>query len=107
MPDLKFGDVVLLKFPFTDGKNFKKRPALILRNTNDGDIVVCRITGKLYNSPFDLNLKNWNQYGLRLPSIIRIHKIVTLESNMLEQKFGTLSASDKSKVKKIVQQLPG
>ena len=58
MPELKFGDIVLLKFPFTDGKTYKKRPALILRNSKDGDIVVCRITGKLYDSPFDLNLKN-------------------------------------------------
>lgn len=107
MPELKFGDIILMKFPFTDGTNSKKRPALVIRNTHDGDLVVCRITGKNYNTKFDIDLKNWSQYGLRIPSVIRVHKMVTLESSMVEQIFGTLKLSDKTKVKKIMQMLAG
>jgi len=44
MERLTFGDIVLLKFPFTDGISFKKRPALIINDYDDGDIIVCRIT---------------------------------------------------------------
>jgi mRNA interferase MazF len=54
MTQLAFGDIVLLKFPFTDGNSFKKRPALIINDFNDGDIIVCRITSKIYNTDKDV-----------------------------------------------------
>ena len=57
MKGLKFGDIVLVKFPFTDGKSFKKRPSLVIRDTGDNDIIVCRITSKIYKTPFDIVLK--------------------------------------------------
>lgn len=41
MDELAFGDIVLLKFPYTDGHTFKRRPALIINDCNDGDIIVC------------------------------------------------------------------
>lgn len=44
MNKLVFGDVVLLRFPYTDGKIYKRRPALVIRDTRDGDIIVSRIT---------------------------------------------------------------
>lgn len=53
MEEFNFGDIVLLKFPFTDGSGLKKRPALIINDFNDGDIIVCRITSKLYESEND------------------------------------------------------
>jgi len=40
MNDLNFGDIVLLRFPFTDGNTFKRRPALIINDCIDGDIIV-------------------------------------------------------------------
>jgi len=46
MDHLKFGQVVLLRFPFTDGITFKRRPALIITDSGDGDVIVCRITSK-------------------------------------------------------------
>jgi hypothetical protein len=39
MDKLNFGDIVLLKFPFTDSNTFKKRPALIINDFNDGDLL--------------------------------------------------------------------
>ncbi len=78
MNDFRFGDIVLLKFPFTDGSSFKKRPALV-GDSKDGDIIVCRITSKLYQTPFDLKLRNWEKHGPKLPSVIRVHKVATLD----------------------------
>jgi len=46
MDKLNFGDIVLLKFPFTDGTTYKRRPALIINDFNDGDVIVCRIQAK-------------------------------------------------------------
>ncbi|MEI7489311.1 MAG: type II toxin-antitoxin system PemK/MazF family toxin, partial [Chryseobacterium sp.] len=65
MKNLKLGEIVLMKFPFTDGKTFKRRPALVLKDTDDGGIIVCRITSKTYNSRFDIGFKNWKRAGLK------------------------------------------
>jgi mRNA interferase MazF len=54
MEKFNFGDIVILKFPFTNGENYKRRPALIINDTNDGDIIVCRITSKIYNDTYDV-----------------------------------------------------
>jgi mRNA interferase MazF len=63
MTQLAFGDIVLLKFPFTDGNSFKKRPALIINDFNDGDIIVCRVTSKIYNTNKDVFLMNGIEQG--------------------------------------------
>jgi len=58
MDKLRFGDIVLLKFPFTDSKTFKRRPALIINDFNDGDIIVCRITSQVYQTQNDVKIDN-------------------------------------------------
>jgi len=105
MIDHKFGEIVLIKFPFTDNLTFKKRPALIIKDTNDGDVIVCRITSKLYNTEYDIALKNWDQYGLKLPSVIRVHKIASIEKDMIDVKLGDVSNSIKFEVGNIIKRI--
>ncbi|HEY8780411.1 MAG TPA: type II toxin-antitoxin system PemK/MazF family toxin [Mucilaginibacter sp.] len=100
MANYKLGEIVLIKFPFTDNLTFKKRPALIIRDTNDGDVIVCRITSKLYDTKYDVELKNWKQNGLQFPSVIRIHKIASLEKNMIDKKLGEIDNNVKLQVEK-------
>jgi len=89
----KFGDIALVKFPFTGTNNFKKRPALILLDAKDDDVVVCRITSARCFSKFDIQINNWQQLGLLSLSIIRVHKIATLEKGIIERKIATLDKS--------------
>lgn len=105
MESFQFGDIVLLKFPFTDGLSSKKRPALVLLDSKDGDIIVCRITSKLYNSPFDINLKNREKLGLRLPSVIRIHKIASLEKELVDLKIGQLDRNAQDQIRRTFKKL--
>lgn len=105
MDKLNFGDIVLLKFPFTDTKTFKKRPALIINDLNDDDIVVCRITSKIYETSFDVYIDNWEKSGLRLPSVIRVHKLATLEKDMVELVMGKIDNSLKEKIRNIITRL--
>ncbi len=99
MEKLIFGEIVLLKFPFTNGEKQKKRPALVILDTEDNDIIICRITSKLYKTEFDFEIENWEKYGLRLPSVIRLHKIASLEKNIIEQKIGKINEELKKKMK--------
>ncbi|MDF2431912.1 MAG: mRNA interferase MazF [Mucilaginibacter sp.] len=105
MANYKLGEIVLVKFPFTNNLGFKKRPALIIKDTNDGDVIVCRITSKLYNSSYDIELKNWSKNGLQLPSVIRVHKMASLEKNMIDRNLGEIDNNVKTEVINIIQTL--
>lgn len=105
MDRLRFGDVVLLKFPFSDWKGCKKRPALILNDFEDGDIIVCRITSRIYNTPNDYCIDNWTDAGLKLPSVVRIHKIATLDKSLVEIKMGRLDNFSLESIVKIIQKI--
>jgi len=105
MDRLSFGDIVLLKFPFTDNKSFKKRPALIINDFYDNDIIVCRITSQIYQTQNDVLIDSWKESGLKLPSVIRVHKLATLEKEMVELLMGKIDNSTKEKVKEIITKL--
>jgi len=105
MDKYSFGDIVLLRFPFTDGQSFKRRPALVINDTSDGDIVVCRITSQIYKTKFDVKVDNLEKSGLKLPSVIRIHKIATLEKDMIEIVMGKIDDSTKGKVEQKFKKL--
>jgi len=105
MERLVFGDIVLLKFPFTDGKSYKKRPALIINDDDDGDIIVCRITSQIYDTKNDYYLDSWRDAGLKLPSVVRVHKIATLEKSLFETKMGKLDELSKKSITQIIKNL--
>jgi PemK-like, MazF-like toxin of type II toxin-antitoxin system len=73
------GEVLLLSFPFTDVTGAKRRPALVLLDLGD-DIVVARVTSQLTQTNYDVELTDWQREGLLFPSIVRIHKLATLEN---------------------------
>lgn len=103
--DFKTRDIVLLSFPFSSGEILKKRPALILLDTGDNDVIVSRITSKKYNSTFDISITELKVSGLLLPSVVRLHKIATLEKNLITKKLGRLGNSDFNELKKRIRQL--
>ena len=105
MDKLHFGDIVLLKFPFTDGITFKRRPALIINDFDDGDLIVCRITSQIYKTNNDIFIDEWEKSGLKLPSVIRVHKIATLEKDMVELIMGQIEKQTKEHVRKIISKL--
>ena len=99
METTEIGNIVLLKFPFTDGISYKRRPALVLKDFEDGDLLVCRITSKIYRSQYDIYLDDWLSFGLKLPSIIRVDKMATLEKDMVVTIMGQVDEMVLNKVK--------
>jgi mRNA interferase MazF len=92
------GDIVLLEFPFSDAAGSKRRPALVLLDTGDEDIVVARVTGQLSAAAHDVSLDEWQQAGLLLPSVVRLHKVATLQRKLVDKKLGRLTPGDWSRV---------
>ncbi len=88
------GDVVLLAFPFSSAAGTKQRPALILLDCGDQDLVVARVTTQQHQSPFDLPIQDWKEAGLLLPSVVRLHKLATIEKQLVRRRLGRVSAGD-------------
>lgn len=98
MQKYHFGDVVLLEFPFVEKQESKKRPALVLLDTGDADILVARITSQNAHTEYDVIPVEWKQTGLLLPSVIRLHKMATLQKKLVERRLGVLTPKDMSNV---------
>jgi mRNA interferase MazF len=105
MQDYRPGEIVLLSFPFADATEVKRRPALVLLDTGDEDIVVSRVTSQVAQGPFDVEFAEWRKAGLLLPSVARVHKVATLEKRLVERRLGALTASDWAQVRAVIQQL--
>ena len=88
------GDLVLLAFPFSSGAVTKQRPALVLFDSGDQDVLVARVTTGESRSPLDINVGDWKQAGLLAASSVRLHKLATLEKGLVRRRLGRVSPSD-------------
>lgn len=94
MPE--FGSIVLTRFPFTDLSATKLRPALVISRDNDrrNDIVLAFITSNAQtaDSPDALTINPSPGSGLKVPSVVRFDKIVTLEKQIIVGVIGKADA---------------
>ena len=74
MTKYKFGDIVLVIFPQTDG-GLKKRPAMAVLDIGDDDIVLAPITTTPRKGKGDYKIKDWQMGGLLNESWLRLAKI--------------------------------
>lgn len=79
MGPLAAGQVILLRFPFSDLSGSKLRPALILAGAGRTDWIACQITSNPYADPYAiaLNQPDFAQGSLKRPSYIRPGKLFT------------------------------
>jgi len=101
------GQITLFKFPQTDMAGGKFRPALILRQLpgdyNDwlNRMISSQLDQKI--SDFDeiitSNDSDFKQSGLKLPSLIRISRIVVVSSDILLGKLGHVDAQRLLRIK--------
>ncbi|WP_045213396.1 type II toxin-antitoxin system PemK/MazF family toxin [Desulfonatronovibrio magnus] len=105
MMDYSFGDVVLVSFPHTDYARVSKRPALVIYDGEDQDILLARITSQIYSSEADYSVADWQKAGLITESYVRLGKLATIEKRYVIRKLGQLLAYEKDSVKLILQKI--
>jgi mRNA interferase MazF len=97
---VKPGDVVLVRFPFTEVAANKKRPALLLAEATRARryrlATVAMITSQIegIRLPGDILLAGWERAGLLHPSLLRLAKIATIDGSLVERSIGRLTADD-------------
>ncbi len=94
MPSYRFGDIVVLDYPFTDASGSKRRPGLVLLPEDDGDILFARITSQEREGRWEVAIQDWSQAGLLYPSVVRLSKLVSLESSIVWKNLGRMSERD-------------
>ena len=94
MTNYRLGDLLLVDFPFTATGPGKPRPALVVLDAGDADVLLARVTTQARGCPFDVPILGWQQAGLLAPSIDRLHKLATLAKNRVHKHLGSLEAAD-------------
>jgi mRNA interferase MazF len=89
------GDIIVVKFPFTDGSEFKKRPALIISNetvNKTNDYLIVQIASKINSDRFSVTLEDIDSFRpLPLRSYIRTHKIFTVHNSLIISKITSVT----------------
>jgi mRNA interferase MazF len=93
----KQGEIVLVPFPYSDLSGSKRRPVLIVSNdaynASFPDVVVVVITSKTTKPDiYSLSLESTDLEIGQLPesSLIRVHKLFTIEQSRILKRFSTL-----------------
>ena len=90
--NIQRGDIILIEFPFSDLSGSKKRPALVLA-VHGPDVLVAFITSNTnYPELTDIVLRPDAANGLRVPSLLKVHKLATLSQRLASGKIGAVSA---------------
>ena len=88
------GDVVLVRFPFTDLSGQKLRPALIVGEPRNEDIILAFVTSRPGSQepraehtlePTD---PEFRVTGLKVSSVIRLSKLATLHRSLVHRRLG-------------------
>jgi len=104
-------EIVLVPFPYSDLSATKKRPVIIVSNSDYNlkheDIVVCVITSNQYKDDFSVDLENEDlEIGI-LPetSVVKVHKLFTIHKSKIIRKFSSVKPEYYPKIEKLINKL--
>lgn len=112
MTNYKFGDVILVPFPFTDQTTSKKRPAVVISSdayhSQYADIIVMAITSQSRTASLvgEVMITEWQNAGLLKPSVIK-PVVSTLERTLVIRKLGELKQGDRQALQNALSEIFG
>ena len=111
---LSLGDIVLVQFPFTNLSNSSLRPALVVSQGQiEQDIVLVAISSVIRDSTVSTDcLVNTTHpefalTGLHVTSVIRLHKLTTVERSTIIRRIGHIGPQLQIEVDKLLHLVLG
>jgi len=104
-------DIVLLNFPFSNLKQSKVRPAIILSNNKHNkksdDVVVVPLTSNLKQTDYDMLISNNNleKGNLIVNSRVKVDRIFSVDKKLVKMDIGKIDKQTFSKIKTILSDL--
>lgn len=105
MTTYEFGDIVLIAFPHTDLATISKRPAVVIYDSGDQDVLVARVTAQEHVSEADYKLADWQKCGLLAESFVRLGKQATVGKQLIVRQLGRLDSRDTEGLKTILKNI--
>ena len=112
MTPCRFGDVVLVRFPFTDQVGSKQRPAVVVSgdayNLERPDVVLMAITSqiKATSGLGEVWLAGWQEAKLLKPSAVK-PVFATFEATLILRTFGSLTEPDVERLVAAIDEILG
>lgn len=103
----RFGDVLLVPLVFSDATQTKRRPVLVIFDSDDLDLLVVPITSHRPRIRQDITFADWKAAGLRLPSTARMSKLATIAKSTVLRHLGRLSDHDAQEARKTLRLFMG
>ena len=103
------GQVVIVRFPFSDLTSSKMRPAVVLADVGKDDWILCQITSQPYGDPRAIKLESWDftHGSLRVTSFVRPGKLFTAHSSLVTGKIGELKPGKFTDIQQTVKRIIG
>ena len=104
-------EIVLVPFPYSDLSSSKRRPVVIISNnhynSSFSDVLVCVITSNLFKDDYSVILNDSDLETGVLPekSVIKSHKLFTIEQSQILKRFSFLNESKFEEVKETIVKL--
>jgi mRNA interferase MazF len=108
----EFGDIVLVRFPFTNQTEFKQRPAVVVSNhaynSARPDAIIMAITSQLraFSSVGEVWINEWQAASLLKPSVIK-PVFATIEQRLVIKPLGALQPSDQFELRSALKDILG
>ena len=109
-PTLARGDVVLTRFPFTDLTGAALRPAIVVSQGQIGqDIVLVALSSVVrgLSVPTDYTIDTTHPEfaltGLRVTSVVRMHKLAAVERSVIVRRLGRLGPQLQAEVDRLLR----
>ncbi|MCR4368826.1 MAG: type II toxin-antitoxin system PemK/MazF family toxin [archaeon] len=98
------GEVVVVRFPFSDFSDSKRRPALVIASLPGRDSILCQITSQKTRDSYSIPLseKDFSMGSLHQRSNVRPNKLFTADNSIILYRAGTLG---KEKTAEIVEKI--
>jgi mRNA interferase MazF len=92
MPNYSRGDVVLVRYPFSDGSDFKIRPAINISAPHPSqDVFLVPLTSKTSGLlAGEFVMKDWKRAGLNVTSAVK-RGLFTIHQNLILKAVGRVS----------------
>lgn len=98
------GEVVLLPVPFTNLTSLKRRPVLVIRDSDDqGDFIALPVTSQAQPAPaIPLTATDFSRGLLAKPSWVRTDKFYTFHDSIVVAVLGAITTECQSRISKAV-----
>ncbi len=95
------GDIILIPFPYSDLTGAKRRPALIISNSNlkGNDKVCCLVTSNKISDGVLIGDKDFEEGKLPFKSFVKSHRIFCVDERIIIKKLARVGKKFHGKIK--------